>query len=80
MSNIGTALAKVAMLTGGAVLGALLARLCDEWIVSHSHAQSDYDKTRYAQGLGAVVLPPVAPPQAPFQAPISEQQQYNEYD
>lgn len=80
MSNVGTALAKVAMLAGGAVLGAFLARLCDEWIASHSHTQSDYDKTRYAQGLGAVVLPPATPPQAPFQAPNREQQQYNEYE
>ncbi|GAC1397961.1 MAG: hypothetical protein NVS4B12_05720 [Ktedonobacteraceae bacterium] len=78
MSNVGTAIAKVAMLAGGAVLGAFLARLCDEWIASHSHAQSDYDRTRYAQGLGAVVLPPAAPPQAPFQAPNPEQQQYYE--
>ena len=79
MSNIGTAVAKVAMLAGGAVLGAFLARLADEWIASHSHTQSEYDKTRYSQGLGAVVLPPVAPPQAPFQEPNSEQEQYNDY-
>ncbi len=80
VSNVGTAIAKVAMLAGGAVVGAVLARLCDEWIASHSHTQSEYDKTRYAQGLGAVVLPPTAPPQAPFQAPLAEQQQYDAYE
>ena len=80
MSNVGTTLAKVAMLAGGAVVGAFLARLCDEWIAAHSHTQSEYDKTRYSQGLGAVVLPPAAPPQAPFQAPNPEQQQYNEHE
>ena len=80
MNNIGTTVAKVAMLATGAVLGAVLARLCDEWIAAHSHTQSEYDKTRYAQGLGAVALPPVGPPQAPFQAPNSEPKQYNEYE
>ncbi|GAC1681405.1 MAG: hypothetical protein PVS3B3_01140 [Ktedonobacteraceae bacterium] len=80
MSNVGTAIAKVAMLASGAVLGAFLARLYDDWLASHSHTQSEYDKTRYAQGLGAAILPPVAPPQAPYQAPLPEQQQYNEYE
>ncbi len=81
MSNIGTSVAKMTMLVGGAVLGAFLARLCDEWMVAHSRTQADYDKTRYAQGLSAVALPPVAPPQAPFQAPnVEEQRQYNEYE
>jgi|GEM_PF-1282843 len=79
MKNIGIAIAKIAMLAGGAVVGTVLARFCDEWLASRSHTQSEYDKTRYEQGLGAVVLPPVAPPQAPFQAPNAEQQQYNEY-
>jgi len=80
VNNIGTTVAKVAMLAGGAVLGAVLARVCDGWIAAHSHTQSEYDKTRYAQGLGAVVLPPISPPQAPFQAPNPEQQQYNEHE
>ncbi len=81
MSNLGTSVAKIAMLAGGAVLGAFIARLYDEWMVAHSQTQADYDKTRYAQGLSAVALPPVAPPQAPFQAPnVDEQQQYNEYE
>ncbi len=80
MSNVGTTVAKVAMLAGGAVIGAFLARLCDEWIASHSHTQSEYDKTRYSQGLGAVVLPPAAPAQAPFKEPNSGEEQYNDYN
>lgn len=79
MNNLGTTVAKIAMLAGGAVIGAYLARLCDEWITSRSHSQSEYDKTRYSQGLGAVVLPPVEPPQAPFQGFNNEQDQYNEF-
>ncbi len=78
-NNVGTTVAKVAALAGGAVLGALLARIFDEWFASHSHTQSEYDRTRYAQGLGAVELPPAGPPQAPFQEPNSEQEQYNDY-
>ena len=79
MNNVGTAIARAAMLAGGAVLGMVLARVFDEWVASHSHTQSEYDKTRYAQGLGARELPPAGPPQAPFQEPNSEQEQFNDY-
>lgn len=51
MSNFSTTLAKIVVLTGGAVLGALLARWCDELIMSQARQQSDYDRTRYEQGL-----------------------------
>ncbi len=78
MSNFGATVAKAAMLAGGAVLGMLLARVFDEWMVSHSHTQSDYDKMRYAQGLGALELPPAGPVQAPFQEPNPEQEQYQD--
>ncbi len=81
MSNLGSSIAKAAMFAGGAVLGAFVARLCDEWLASRSRTQADYDKTRYEQGLSAVVLPPVAPPQAPYQAPnVDDSQQYNEFE
>lgn len=81
MSNLGSSIAKVAMLAGGAVLGAFVARLCDEWLASRSRTQDDYHKTRYAQGLSAVVLPPVGSPQAPYQAPnVEEQQQHKEFE
>ncbi len=79
MRSLGIAVAKIVMLAGGATLGAFLARVCEDWVSSRTHTQSEYDKTRYSQGLGAVVLPPVAPPQAPFQAPNTEQEQHNEY-
>lgn len=79
MNNFGTTVAKIAMLAGGAVIGAYLARLCDEWLASRSHSQAEYDKTRYSQGLGAVVLPPVEQPQTPFQQSDNEQDQYNDY-
>ena len=81
MSNLGSSMAKVAMLAGGAVLGAYIARLCEDWLASRARTQSDYDKKRYEQGLSAVVLPPVAPPQTPYQAAnAEEQQQYNEFE
>ncbi len=74
MSNVGTTVAKVVLLASGAVLGAILARICDDLLTSHSQEQSEYDKTRYAQGLGPIPQQPKTPPQAPFQAPIDDYQ------
>jgi hypothetical protein len=59
LDNAVTTIAKVAALAGGAVIGALLARWCDELLSTHLQEKSEYDKTRYAQGLA-----PLAPPYA----------------
>ena len=70
MSNVATALVRIAMLAGGAAVGALLARVADQWLVSHSQEQSeDHHKTRYAQGLG-----PLAP-----EIPLEGHQGYQIY-
>ncbi|HZR41855.1 MAG TPA: hypothetical protein VFB12_17165 [Ktedonobacteraceae bacterium] len=51
-------LAKAVALAGGAALGALLARWCDEWIFTHVQEKSEYDKSRYAQGLAPIAPTP----------------------
>ena len=61
-----TTVAKVVALAGGAVIGALLARWCDELLSTHMQEKSEYDKTRYAQGLA-----PLAPPYIKGQEPNS---------
>ena len=58
MNNFGTAVVKVVVLAGGAVLGTLLARWCDELLATRSQVQSDYDKIRYEQGLTPIVQEP----------------------
>jgi hypothetical protein len=54
MNSLGSVLAKLVALTGGAALGALLARLFDEAMVRHSQEQAAHDKNRYAQGLSPI--------------------------
>ena len=52
LNNLGTTLVKVVALAGGAVIGVLLGRWCDDLLAAQAEKRSDYDKTRYAQGLG----------------------------
>ena len=61
--NVGTALAKVIVLSGGALVGAILANWLDKVLYERAHEKSEYDKKRYAQGLG-----PLSP-----QQPTSEE-------
>ena len=58
MNNAATALLRIAALASGAVIGALLARLVDEYMVSQSQEQTDHDKVRYAQGLSPITSQP----------------------
>ena len=58
MNNAATALLRIAALAGGAVIGALLARLVDEYMASQSQEQTDHDKLRYAQGLSPITSQP----------------------
>ncbi len=57
MNNAAAALVRIAMLAGGAVMGALLARWVDDLVATQSQHRSDYDKSRYAQGLSPVASP-----------------------
>ncbi|MFL5624215.1 MAG: hypothetical protein ACJ788_01305 [Ktedonobacteraceae bacterium] len=54
MDSLGTILAKLAMLTGGAIIGAMLARLFDEAMIKQAEERSMQDKNRYAQGLSPI--------------------------
>lgn len=58
MEKLGTTLVKVVALTGGAFLGALLARWCDELMNTRSKERSEQDRTRYEQGLGPIAPQP----------------------
>ncbi len=51
MSSLGSTLAKLAALAGGAAIGVLLARLFDEAMFKQAEERSTHDKNRYAQGL-----------------------------
>jgi hypothetical protein len=53
MSNP-VSIAKIIALLSGAAVGALLARWCDELLANRAQKKSEYDKARYAQGLGPV--------------------------
>jgi hypothetical protein len=59
MNNPSTIL-KVIALAGGAILGALLSHWVDDLLAKQAHSQSDYDKERYAQGLGPIPPQPSA--------------------
>ena len=67
MNNLGSTLAKLAALAGGAVIGAFLANQLDKLISSQLQERPDYEKSRYSQGLTPVT------PQT--QSPVEEQQQ-----
>lgn len=54
MNNLGATLLKLTMLAGGAVVGALLARLFDEALTKSAEERSKRDRNRYAQGLAPV--------------------------
>jgi uncharacterized membrane-anchored protein YhcB (DUF1043 family) len=48
--NIGT-LIKLALLAGGAIAGAIIARWLDDKVMEQAKTQSEQDRQRYAQGL-----------------------------
>lgn len=49
--TIGNAIIKIIALTGGAITGAIIANWFDKRLTDMAHERSNYDKTRYAQGL-----------------------------
>jgi hypothetical protein len=49
--SIGSAIAKIVALTGGALAGAILANWLDKMLSERLHERSDRDRKRYAQGL-----------------------------
>jgi hypothetical protein len=58
LDNFSIVLVKAAALAGGAVLGALLARWCDEMLAAKALTRSEYDRTRYEQGLAPIMPQP----------------------
>ncbi len=54
MNNLASSLIKLIALTGGAVIGSLLARWLDEVVTTRAEEQSERDRTRYAQGLSPI--------------------------
>jgi hypothetical protein len=61
MSNsTSSSLAKIAALIGGATVGVLIANWLDEQLLSRARKRSDYDRTRYEQGLGPIAITPRA--------------------
>lgn len=59
MGNLGTVLAKLTALAGGAVLGAWLANWFERQM-SQAQKQAEEDRLRYSQGLGPVETPPAS--------------------
>jgi len=83
MSNTGATVAKVVMLAGGAVIGALLARWMDDLLAARGdeqYKQAEYDRNRYSQGLTAKPLEPQGPPQTPFRVTPEETQQNKQFE
>jgi len=54
MNNIASSVVKMVALTGGAVLGTILARWLDRIVTEQAEARSERDKMRYAQGLAPI--------------------------
>lgn len=61
MNSLASSLLKLTALLGGATLAALLGRWFEKVLTERVKKQSEFDRTRYAQGL----------------APISQQQERN---
>ena len=83
MSNPGVTVAKVVMLAGGAVIGALFARWLDDFLAAQGdeqYKQSEYDRNRYAQGLTAKPLTPQGPPLTTFEVQPDDAQQSEQYE
>ena len=79
MNNLGTTLAKIAALLGGAVAGALLAEWFDKQLSSQAQPTSEYDRTRYAQGLTPLTSQPPSPQERAFEGrSFNRNQQYDE--
>ncbi|GER86897.1 hypothetical protein KDW_10590 [Dictyobacter vulcani] len=56
-NTVGGAIVKIVALTGGAIAGAILANWFDQLLSNMAHERSDFDKSRYAQGLSSQDLP-----------------------
>lgn len=54
MRDTTSSLLKMAALVGGAVLGTILARVVDKILSEQMQTRSEYDRTRYEQGLGPI--------------------------
>ncbi len=59
MNTVGPALARIVLLTGGALIGMLLANWYDKARTERGQEQFDYDKVRYEQGLTPLSPQPI---------------------
>jgi hypothetical protein len=69
--SIGATLAKMAALTGGAIIGAILINWWDQRLSQYAQKQSDYDKARYSQGLSPIEAQHTQPSQ-PIRPPADD--------
>lgn len=60
MTSFGSTLAKTAAFAIGALAGALLTEWLDKLLATRAQEQSEYDNSRYAQGLQPCFQPPVS--------------------
>lgn len=61
MGKLGTQLAKIMLLAGGAIIGTLLGRWVDELMTTQSKERAEHDKMRYERGLGPLEPAPQPP-------------------
>jgi hypothetical protein len=59
MTSFGPTLAKTAAFVIGALAGALLTEWLDKLLATRAQEQSEYDSSRYSQGLQPCSRPPV---------------------
>jgi hypothetical protein len=79
MNNLGSTLAKIAALLGGAVAGALLAEWFDKQLSSQAQTRSEHDRTRYEQGLTPLTPQPSSPEERAFEVrSLDRDQPYDE--
>ncbi|GHO89714.1 hypothetical protein [Dictyobacter formicarum] len=52
-NSVGSAIMKIVALTGGAIAGAMIANWCDKVLTNMIHERSEFDKSRYSQGLAS---------------------------
>ncbi len=58
MNDFGSTLAKIVVFVGGAFAGALLTEWIDKLIMARVQENSEYDSSRYAEGLKPHSRPP----------------------
>lgn len=68
-NSLGVVILKVIALAGGALTGAIIANWFDKRLSNMAQEKSEYDKTRYAQGLAPREPSTMPPPSGPGEQP-----------